>query len=316
MYSVKELRDKIVEKVSGLGVDPKFRENPAYASAIAAIDNLIGQMNMFEEAENVPVQEENGNLSFSWTSPVGEKYSMSISCSNPESFRCVRTEEKRPYVGTNGQTVREKSIVEKVATIDKTSGFMTLDTNGAVLDNIDCSVGKCNNSIWAEKSSYTSNGIMDKKEYKGFPREELSEDFDRARIDSALYVPRKAFDMGMWYDRYHTRTLLVRDKLDTARLVTDDRTQGFRYNGIVPLNQEHGLRDMVQIGGFSPEQNNVVISPLSPEEIEKMIQRESNPKVQEGLRQYAAGRENYYYNSAEDKYFICEVDSPSQGMSK
>ena len=76
-YSVKELRDKLIERVIGLGVDKSFLENPAFASAISQIDNLIGQMNMFEAAEAVTVKEENGNISFDWTSPVGDKYSMS-----------------------------------------------------------------------------------------------------------------------------------------------------------------------------------------------------------------------------------------------
>ena len=62
MYNVKELREKLVEKVTGLGINPKFKENPAYAAAISEIDSLIGQMNMFEAAESVTVQEEQGRI--------------------------------------------------------------------------------------------------------------------------------------------------------------------------------------------------------------------------------------------------------------
>ncbi len=47
-----------------------------------------------------------------------------------------------------------------------------------------------------------------------------------------------------------------------------------------------------------------------------MIQRENNPKVAEGLREYAAGRENYYYSTSEDKNFICEGIQQSQGKSR
>ncbi len=36
-YSVKELREKLEEKISGLGINQKFKENPAYASALAEI---------------------------------------------------------------------------------------------------------------------------------------------------------------------------------------------------------------------------------------------------------------------------------------
>lgn len=314
-YSVKELRDKLSERVIGLGIDKSFLENPAFASAISQIDSLIGQMNMFEAAEAITVKEENGNISFDWTSSVGDKYSMSISSSSPETFRCVRTEEKKPFVGTNGQSIRQKNVVEEVATIDK-SGFITLTTNGSMVDNIDCGMGKCNNSTWSEKKYYTSNGIMRDREYKNFTRGELSEDFDRTRIDSMLYIPRQAFDFGFWHDKYESRTLLVRDKLDTARIVSEDKTKGIRYSAITPLNQEHGLRDMVLLGGYDPYPQDVVIPPLSQEEIEVMIQRESNPKVAEGLRAYAVGRTTYSYNSAEDKSFVCEGISQTQGFSR
>lgn len=313
-YSVKELRDKLSERVIGLGIDKSFLENPAFASAISQIDSLIGQMNMFEAAEAVTVKEENGNISFDWTSSVGDKYSMSISSSSPETFRCVRTEEKKPFVGTNGQSIRQKNVVEEVATIDK-SGFITLTTNGSMVDNIDCGMGKCNNSTWSEKKYYTSNGVMRDREYKNFTRGELSEDFDRTRIDSMLYIPRQAFDFGFWHDKYESRTLLVRDKLDTARIVSEDKTKGIRYSAITPLNQEHGLRDMVLLGGYDTYPQDVVIPTLSQEEIEVMIQRESNPKVAEGLRAYAVGRTTYSYNSAEDKSFVCEGISQTQGFS-
>lgn len=315
-YSVKELRDKLIERVIGLGVDKSFLENPAFASAISQIDNLIGQMNMFEAAEAVTVKEENGNISFDWTSPVGDKYSMSISSSSPETFRCVRTEEKKSFIDTNGQSIKRKNVVEEVATIDK-SGSITLTTNSSIVDNIDCRIGKCNNYTWSEKKCYTSNGVMRDREYKSFARGELSVDFDRAEIDSMLFIPRQAFDFGFWHDKYESRTLLVRDKLDTAKIISEDRTKGIKYSAITPLNQEHGLRDMAALlDGYGPYPQNVVIPPLSQEEIEVMIQRESNPKVAEGLREYAVGRNTYSYNSAEDKHFISEGISQSQGISR
>lgn len=315
-YSVKELRGKLIERVIGLGVDKSFLENPAFASAISQIDSLIGQMNMFEAAETVTVKEENGNISFNWTSPVGDKYSMSISSSSPETFRCVRTEEKKSFIDTNGQSIKRKNVVEEVATIDK-SGSITLTTNSSIVDNIDCRIGKCNNYTWSEKKCYTSNGVMRDREYKSFARGELSVDFDRAEIDSMLFIPRQAFDFGFWYDKYESRTLLVRDKLDTAKIISEDRTKGIRYSAITPLNQEHGLRDMAALlDGYGPYPQNVVIPPLSQEEIEAMIQRESNPKVAEGLREYAVGRNTYSYNSAEDKHFISEGISQSQGISR
>lgn len=197
IYSVKELREKLEEKVANLGIDSKFRDNPIYDSTLAQIDTLIGQIYMFE-AETIMVREEEGKISFDWGSQSGDKYSMCILSTSPETFRCIRTEEKKPIIGTNGQTIREKNVIEKVATIDKTSGFITLTINGSVVDNQDCEVGKCNNTTWSEKNYYTSGGVMIDREYKGFSREELTEDFDRISIDSMLYIPRQAFDYGIF----------------------------------------------------------------------------------------------------------------------
>lgn len=314
-YSVEELRDKLIEHVVGLGIDKSFLENPAFASAISQIDNLIGQMNMFEAEEAVTVKEENGSISFNWTSSVGDKYSMRISCSSPNTFKCVRIEEKKPFIGTNGQNIRQKNVVEEVATIDK-SGFITLTTNGSMVDNFDCGYGKCNNSTWSERKYYTSNGVMRDREYKNLGRGELTEDFDKTTISSMLDIPRQAFDFGLVSSNFESRTLLVRDKLDTARIVREDRKKGIRYNAITPLSQEHGLRDMELVGGYELYPQDVNIPPLSQEEIEEMIQRENDPKVQEGLRGYAVGRTNYSYNSAEDEYFVCEGISQTQGFMK
>lgn len=314
-YTVEELRNKLSEHIIGLGIDKSFLENPAFSSAISQIGGLISQMGMSESIRTVTAKEENGKISFDFVSPYGEKYSMSISSSSPKTFRCVRTKEEKPFIGLNGQSIREKDVIEEVATIDE-YGFITLTTNGSRVNNIDCKIDECNNSTWSEKKYYTSNGVMRDREYKGFTKGKLSETFDRASIDSMLHIPRQAFDSGFWNDKYESRTLLVRDKLDTARILSEDKKRGIRYSAITPLNQEHGLRDMILLGGYDLYPQNVVIPPLSQEEIEAMIQSESNPKVAEGLREYAIGRNTYSYDSAEDKYFISEGISQSKGISK
>ena len=101
---------------------------------------------------------------------------------------------------------------------------------------------------------------------------------------------------------YKTREILRREKLDVARFVYEDKTRNRHYQASVPLNQEHGLREMHTIGG-DPFPKEIMIDPISSEELEEMITRENNPKVEEGLRVFAEGREKYYYNSNEDSHF-------------
>lgn len=308
-YNVSELRSKLEEKLDGLGVSPKFKANPAYAELLSEIDGLISQMNMFESANDVMVTEESHVVSFDWNARDGRKYSMKVSCINPEMVTCTRIEDESTHIGNDGKSFGVKNVVEDVATIDK-FGFVTLRTNGAIVDNIGCGNNWCNNSTWSEKKYYTSDGVMRDREVKHFRRSDLMQSFDRANIHSILYVPRQAFDGGMFSDSYVSRTLLVRDKLDTARVVSEDKDKGFHYLATNLLNQEHGLKNMSLYGGGLPQ--DVVISPLSKEEVEEMIERESDPKVREGLRKYAAGREDYHYDSAEDKNFVYDYDDAAK----
>ncbi len=53
-----------------------------------------------------------------------------------------------------------------------------------------------------------------------------------------LYIPRQAFDFNFWGDKYEARTMLVREKLDMARIIHEDRAKGVKYNATTPLNQE------------------------------------------------------------------------------
>lgn len=120
-----------------------------------------------------------------------------------------------------------------------------------------------------------------------------------------LYIPRAAFRERTFENSYNYRELYVRKQLDTARAVIEDKDKEIKYNATVPLSREHGLRDIIAIDG-DPYPQEIVIPPLSQEQIEEMIQQETNPKVAEGLRKYAVGRDTYFYNSANDKNFVSE----------
>ena len=115
---------------------------------------------------------------------------------------------------------KQKNVVKKVASINE-HGFITITTNGSIVNNNDCEINKCNNYTWSDKKYYTPDGVMRDREYKHFKKSELTVDFNNATIDSILYIPRQAFDASsFWHDKYESRTLLLRDKLDTARIVT------------------------------------------------------------------------------------------------
>lgn len=259
---------------------------------------------MFEIAEMINVKEENGNISFEWMSTYGNKYSMSITSLSPDAFRCIRTEEKIYESG-----IKEKIVTEVVTSFEE-KGEITITSNNGSVDNADVKSGECNIVTLSEKKYYNFYSVMSKREYKSLGKSELiNKTVETASINDILHMLR------IDGSSYVTSNLLVRDKLDTARLVIDDKSKGTKYNATVPLNQEHGLKDMILNGGDIYQQD-ITILPLSQSEIEAIIQKESNSKVAEGLRKYAAGRETYAYSSLYDNSFVCEGVSNNQGVSR
>lgn len=298
-YNVIELRKKIDEKIMGLGVDPKFRNNPAYYSVLSEIDGLISQMNMFESAEDVEVFEQDGQIVFNWKSPEENLYSVVISSPSANAFRCIRSTIKKPFIGLNGKIVNQREVVEKGAILDN-NNFITLTTASSMIDDYECEAGICNNSTWSEKKLYTSQGVMRDRENVSYPNGPLSQSIQRPNIDAMLYIPRGGFGA----DYYESKTILTRDKLDTAHMYYEEKGSGIRYSATVPLSQNNGLQDMILRGGYNPFDREIIIPPLSPDEIESMLQSEKNKLVAEGLKEYAKDREIYSYNSQDDPSFI------------
>lgn len=305
-YNISELRANLGEKVEELGISPAFKENPAYDTALDSINALLGEIysELPDQIKETQVSLKNGVISFACDLPFGKKYAMSILCDDSTTFRCIRTQEKAPYIGTGGVMYRCKDVIEKVVTVDEKSGHMTLTTNGAWLYADDSMKGECRNSTSSEKCDYTSDGIMERRETKIFGTGKLSEDYNRAGIGSMLYIPRSAFGMSLWSDKYEDRTLLTREKLDTARLVVEDKKKNIKYNATVQLSSQYGLKNMRLDITDLPE--DITIMPLLPAEIDELIQSEKDPRVAAGLRKYAVGRDQYFYNSRDDRYFVCE----------
>ena len=300
-YNLRELRENLSSHIQGLGASSKFLDNPSYDAFLDTIQSLISQMNLFEMEDSVLVGEEKGKIEFYYLS-CENVFSMSISFVDSNTFQAVRVIDKCPYVSGRGKMVRNVEVVEMIAGISD-SGFMSLTQNYAMLDNIDCVDGKCNNMTSSKHSIYDDKGVMVGVEYKGYPTRELADSINDFSVDSVLYVPRNAY--GICHNQYSTRTFLKREYLDTARIIHEDKDKHFYYNAVTKLNTEHGLRDMTMVGGYDPYPRKVEIFPLSSEQIEDLIQLEDNLKVQEGLRAYVRDREHYSYDSSTDPAFVC-----------
>lgn len=301
-YSVRELRDKMEEKVTGLGVSDEFKSHPAFRSALIEIDVLIAQMNMFDVADSVVVEENNGKISFKWMSNFDVLYTMDIDLRNNECVRTILTEERIPKLVREG-VQKEKRVIEKVAMYLDES--VVLMTNGANVKD-DIQDGKSMNRSFVDRKVYDKYGVMSEREFRAYPELPLSDDLDNLRVDSILYVPRGAFSEGFMSDHYDTRTRLSRHMIDTARVSIEDKRDGKKFNGELPLSTRYGVKNMELEGEFNYPKE-VLIKPLSEEEIDVLVKREKNPTVALGLRSYAEGRSEYYYSSIDDNEFVCEV---------
>lgn len=302
-YSVKEFRDNLISKIFGLGVTKDFKNNPAFNSALMEIDILLAQMNIFTDAETVMVTEKNGTISFVWETAYDVRYSVSLEAVLDKTFRFVVVEEHKPSLDKTGDFVKSKRVVEKVATITGANEVI-LTTNGSIVKNVNESQDSTV-KVWVERKVYNSKGVMREREFRTYKEIPIRGHVEDISVDEALTIPRQVFMHGYKSEEYDTKNYMIRNKLDTARVSIEDRSNGRRFCGELPLSSQHGLKNMELFRDFDYP-SEVLIKPLTNEEIAEMISREKNEVVAAGLRDYAVGRAEYYYSSVEDKMFVSE----------
>ena len=190
-----------------------------------------------------------------------------------------------------------------IAKVDENSNLV-LEEHFSLVDNDGCKENEVNNFTTSERKIYNSKGIMIEREFKSFGEEKIERNINNIGLDEALLVPRLSFDKNSnIYDTYIEKNHLVRNMLDTAKLSYKDKLNNREYKTVVKLNEYNGLRNMTLIG-YQDYPEDIVITPLSKFEIEQKIIRESNLKVQEGLKELSKDRENYNYNASYDNNFL------------
>ena len=181
--------------------------------------------------------------------------------------------QKQDRENINGYyQIDEKHINEMIAKVDD-SGNLIISENFSLLDNENCSDKEVNNFTTSERKTFNKNGIMIEREFKSFGENKLQENINDVKIDSALYIPRSAFELASDFNNnYIERTLLRREMLDTARLIYKDNLNNIEYQTTVKLNEYNGLKNM-SIQGYQDYPEDIVISPISKFEIEQKKER-------------------------------------------
>lgn len=298
MSSVMDLKNNIVDKVLELGADLKFLENPAFVTALAEVNYFISEINM-EDLSVVLLDKSNSSLSFNYNSLDGDTYKVELSCPDNKTIKFVKLVELHSFVGDEGYVVRQKNVMEQIATLGE-HGEVIIVTNKGAIDNIGCDNHHYNMNNSVERRVYTKRGVMYERENKNYATRKGEGYFHRVGAKEMLLLARQAFEYGPWADTYNKRTLLRREMFDTARLNYEDRAKDNHYYGVVPLSKENSLKDLF----IAKEYNyypmiDVKIEPLTEEEINNIISKESNELIAEGLRYFANGRTSYSYSSSD-----------------
>ena len=300
MSSVMDLKNNIVDKVLELGADLKFLENPAFVTALAEVNYFISEINM-EDLSVVLLDKSNSSLSFNYNSLDGDTYKVELSCPDNKTIKFVKLVELHSFVGDEGYVVRQKNVMEQIATLGE-HGEVIIVTNKGAIDNIGCDNHHYNMNNSVERRVYTKRGVMYEREHKVYATRKGEGYFHRVGAKEMLLLARQAFDYGPWSDTYNRRTLLRREMLDTARLVYENRGNESNYYGVVPLHKGNSLKDLVIDGEYNKyPMKDVEIPALTEGEVAELLARETDEKIAEGLGFFAQGRTTYTYKSVENE---------------
>ena len=114
------------------------------------------------------------------------------------------------------------------------------------------------------------------------------------------------------------RLTLVRTSIDMAHEVyykANGDEEPLIYTSEVLLDKEKGLENMIPTEEAKTFPEEVIISELSKEEIDNLISEAKDPKIQEGLRMWAQGRDKMHYYSKEDSNFKREGFNEQKSLS-
>lgn len=305
-----EFKKNLPKYVEGLGIDVRFLDNPAFSSMIHRMLGF-GRTGTFDGHKKARVSEKDGCVFCECTFGVGDTrcYTIKITSTSPSEFSFISSAEVRPD-GINGE-IDSKFANESIATISE-DGSITFITNAGSARINRRKSDDCYHSFSSSKSYYTSYGILRDYDYASTPDTSLGRSFDDVDIELLLEWPRK-YGLNIGFIR-GSRASYRRNTFDTARVEFSDGMRGKKFNGIFPLRYD--LREM-NIGGFEfSDVQDIFIPQLSREEIEERIQREDNPKVREGLRMLAEGRENYSYDSRTDEHYVNTFANETKGRGR
>lgn len=304
------VKEVIVSEIMKLDIAPGIKENPAFSKIVEDIIRLIPT----DDPGKVAMTSSNGEIKISVN---GEEYKYSIKCFVPEQIDVVATKTDSIYK-EDGRIGTQKACIEKKIKLLREDELEVSTYMGSAKDTLK---GVYYSPSEAEKKVYTKNGVVRNVEFKEYKESESignTRSVSEQEYFNILFIPHlsdRSTD-----NSYETITSIGRTGLDVAFVCKQDSKGSTLFKSHVQINNEYGVSDIniVDIGRYTgyigKTHIDPVIHPFNSKLIEAIIKRDNDPRTQEELRQWAKGRESFYYNAAEDPDYVNKIDVKPQTL--
>jgi hypothetical protein len=228
-----------------------------------------------------------------------------IADKNNDVYKIVQN-NKKLTIDTNSKGIRaiidcnqrERIIKELIIFKDEENTIVLLNSSISRPDG-----EYIENKVSAKKITYNEDDIAVLSEYKKYLTGSLEGNPD---IDELLEVPRMAFDLGFWQDKYALYKRIERKYYDVALLTINGNHKRI-YNGIVPLNNDN-YQELVIDTFIYKKLDSIEIDPWDRDEMHALLNRYEG-KVGYGLTKFAEGRLEFSYRSKKDEDYYYDKDS-------
>lgn len=277
--SVKSVGPRVMEQVKSLGISQKFIENPSFDDILQKLGSKLEQGTDENQKFYVTTDENKISLSYRSSDVVFE----SIIRANLDriTVQQVAVEKEKRFVDIDEISINENGI--------------KWENKGATAKTSREKQDSCDNFWHIMSTTYDNSGVVWLREsMNGY--NEITGDIEHCNPSLMLAITDVA---GLDWVDFDNKQTQRRINIDTVKVnCIYNREDGSQdvLDTCCPINSStENIKDMIP---FYPSYSETVsILPESSSEINSLIQKEENPKIQEGLQEWVKGRESFSYYS-------------------
>lgn len=303
-YFRKNMKDFFKNKINLI-----FYSHPTFESIISELQSIIDELCIRDEEECIMVIDYNNQISFKYTNLLGVSYIFNILFDNDNNFTCIIKKEKPITMGGKVST----NILEEQFNYNPLTNEVYIYKYDVSIENTYPNDLTLHKLIFAEKKVYSTDGIMVERDIRELPIFPFDQTIKDINVPSAVSVAHYCFEKN---DEYVSRLYLKRLYLDVSYIHYINFRDNTEYRGYIKLNPDCISELMLDSKGNILSEN-YYINPLTIEEIEILINKESNPNRRQGLEKLSIGREFYTYRANNSEIYVCKgFDSEDKFQKK